>query len=354
MMKKNGNRAGRLSVLIVTLVSFVFLWQGKLNVCAAKEGPPEQIERIFELTPEEILQVPKRIVEGMAVYELDEASIVVEETQNGSAEGANVIRFSKKVEDLQDNDLARIEKKSVIDGMGCELLNAVYKVEEKDKNGVPVRYSAVCEYGGLKKYSTSYPTAWRMTACYHLSGMLSEEEIVEMQEEAAAKKSARYEETRTRRIFSGREHKRREKEIEERELFPKPEIKRIRIKPTTQEEGKDIADVLLPLAAGAAATGLAVPFIIWFYILRAPLFGMKEGGKYRYIGRIRLKKEEKGYAAYLTKRLKRRAQLPVFQIKLQKRVWKSARAGGFFVYCPGGQKIAPTVGRVIHFTVEGE
>lgn len=85
-----------MSVLIVTLVSFLFLWQGKLNVCAAKEGPPEQIERIFELTPEEILQVPKRIVEGMAVYELDEASIVVEETQNGSAEGANVIRFSKK------------------------------------------------------------------------------------------------------------------------------------------------------------------------------------------------------------------------------------------------------------------
>lgn len=85
-----------MSVLIVTLVSFVFLWQGKLNVCAAKEGPPEQIERIFELTPEEILQVPKRIVEGMAVYELDEASIVVEETQNGRAEWGECNKIFKK------------------------------------------------------------------------------------------------------------------------------------------------------------------------------------------------------------------------------------------------------------------
>lgn len=352
-MKKNENRAGRLSVLIVTFVSFTFLWQGRMNVCAAEEEPPEQLERMFELNPEEILQVPRRIVEGNAVYELDEASIVVEETQSGSAEGADVIRFSRKVEDLSDNDLARIEKKSVIGGIGCELLNAVYKVEEKDKNGVPVRYSAVCEYGGLKKYNTSYPTAWRMTACYHLSGMLSEPGIVEIQEEAAVKKNVRYEETQTRRIFSKKDGKRGEKEAGERELFPKPEIKRIRIKPSGQEEDKRIGDLFFPLAAGAAGTGLTMPFIIWFFILTAPLFGMKEGGEYRYIGRIRLKKEE-GYAAYLTKRLRRRAQLPVFQIKLQRRVWKSARTGVFLVYCPGGKKIVTTVGRTVHFTVEGE
>lgn len=310
----------------------------------------------FRLTSDETVQVPRYIVEENAAYALDEASIVVEEIERGSAEGANVVTFSRKAEDLSDNDLARIEKSAVMEGIDCELMSAVYKVEEEDENGMPVRYSAVCEYGGLKKYGISYPTAWQLTACYDLCEMLTEPEIVELQEERVIQKKAEHDSGRTKRVTGRTEDKTEKKERDSGEtgILPKPEIKRIQIKPPAQEEDRRITDILVPLAAGAAGTGAIVPFIVWFSILTVPLYGMKEDGKYRYIGRIRLKREGGGYTAYLTKRLRSRAELPVFQIKLQKRVWKRAKTGVLLVHCPGGKRIMATVGRTVRFTVEGD
>lgn len=354
-MKKNGRRAGRASALIVTLVSLVMVWQGELRVHGTEGEFPGYLERTFELNSEETVQVPRYIVEGNTVYMLDEASIAVEEAEHGSAEGADVVTFSRKVEDLSDNDLARIEKKKVIEGIECELLSAVYKVEEKDEKGMPVQYSAVCEYGGLKKYGISYPTAWRLTARYYPGRTLSEPEVVEIQEEVTVKKNVGREgSTRTRRTTRRGEEEKEEKETVEKELILKPEIRRIKIKPPAKEEDKRTLNLLAPLAAGAAGTGVILPFIIWFSVLTAPLFGMKERGKYRYIGRIRLKKEGEGYTARLTKRLLRRAELPVFQIKLQKKVWKRAKAGVFSVHCPDEKKIVTIAGRTVHFTVEGD
>lgn len=359
-MEKKCNAACRASALIVTLASLVLFWQSGPHACAAEKTPSERLEMTFRLTSDETVQVPRYIVEENAVYELDEASIVVEEIGSGSAEGANVVTFSRKTEDLSDNDLARMEKDVVIEGIDCELLSAVYKVEEEDENGMPVRYSAVCEYGGLKKYGISYPTAWQMTACYDLCEMLTEPEIVELQEERVIQKKAEHDSARTKRVTGRTEEKKEEKKEEEEKdsgekgILPKPEIKRIKIKPSAQEEDRGIADILVPLAGGAAGTGAIVPFIIWFSILTAPLSGMKEDGKYRYIGRIRLKREEGGYTAYLTKRLCSRAELPVFQIRLQKRVWKRAKTGVLLVHCPGGKRIMATVGRTVRFTVEGD
>lgn len=304
--------------------------------------------RTFELSPNEIAEVPRYIVEDNAVYELDEESITVEETGNGSAEGADVVTFSRKVEDLSDNDLARLEKEIVSEGIPCELLSVAYKVEEEDKNGMPVRYSAVCEYGGLKKYSTSYPVAWRLTAHY---GLLGEPEIVEIQEEAGE------DGTRTTRVTGKTENGEEASDAEREDLFPKPEIRRIQIKPSPDDgdKMKKLKDLLVPLAAAAAAgTGVIIPFIIWIAILTAPLFGLKREGKYRYIGRIRLKKEDGTYAAYLTKRLRARAELPVFQIKLPERVWRNSKTGVLQVHCPGGKSILVTIGRKVCFTVEGD
>lgn len=355
-MEKKCNAACRASVLIVTLASLVLIWQSRLHACAAEKEPSGRLEMTFRLTSDETVQVPRYIVEENAAYALDEASIVVEEIESGSAEGANVVTFSRKAEDLSDNDLARIEKSAVMEGIDCELLSAVYKVEEEDENGMPVRYSAVCEYGGLKKYGISYPTAWQLTACYDLCEMLTEPEIVELQEERVIQKKAEHDSGRTKRVTGRTEDKTEKKERDSGEtgILPKPEIKRIQIKPSAQEEDRRITDILVPLAAGAAGTGAIVPFIVWFSILTAPLSGMKEDGKYRYIGRIRLKREGGGYTAYLTKRLRSRAELPVFQIKLQKRVWKRAKTGVLLVHCPGGKRIMATVGRTVRFTVEGD
>lgn len=363
-MKKKFAAVGRVSALIMTLVSFVVFWKSGSSVCAkgnvqtsvaaaAEEAGalPGSMIRVFELTSDETAQVPRRIVEGNAVYELDETSIVVKVSGEGSAEGADVVTFSRKVEDLSDNDLSRIVKEIVIEGIPCELLSVAYKVEEEAENGMPIRYSAVCQYGGLKKYSTSYPTAWRMTARYDLCGTMAEAEIVEIREEAEEDED----EIRLDR-GSGRSESGEDETIGNEEPVPKAEIKGLRIKPEPKEgDKKKIPDLPVPLVMAAAmGAGLTVPFIIWFSILTAPLYGMKGDGKYRYIGQIRLKKEGEIYAAYLTKRLRARTELPVFRIRLSKRVRKKSKTGMLRVHCPGGKRIMTTLGSLTYFTVEGD
>lgn len=350
-MRKKFAVAVRLSVLIMTLVSPALFLRSGLHACA-QEQTPEQLLKTFLLLPEETVQVPRYLVEKGTAYELDEASIVVEEMERGDAEGADVVTFSKKVEDLSDNDLSKIEKAAVMEGVNGELLSAAYQVEETDKSGIPIRYSAVCEYGGLKKYSTSYPAAWQLTARYDRLEGLTEPEIVEIWENV--QKEERYGGTRTRRVISETERAEGESDSGEKPV-PKPQIKRIRIKPEPEEEDKwKITDLLPFLAAAAAGAGVTVPFIIWFSVLTAPLFGLWREGKYRYIGRIRLKRENGTYTAYLTERLRARAELPVFRIKLPEKVWKKAGTEMLRVHCPGGRMIMMTIGKAVRFTVEGD
>lgn len=354
-MRKKFAIAVRLSVLIMTLVSLAFLLRSGLHACA-QEQTSEQLIKTFLLLPEETAQVPRYLVEKGAVYELDEASLVVEETERGGSEGADVVTFSKKVEDLSDNDLSKIEKAAVMEGIGCELLSAAYQVEETDKNGIPIRYSAVCEYGGLKKYSASYPAAWQLTARYERLEELMGPEAVEIQEDVWEETQERSGDsgTRTRRVTEVTERAENEADSGKKPV-PKPRIKRIRIKPKPEEEDKWKITELLPfLAAAAAGAGVTVPFVIWFSVLTAPLSGLRREGKYRYIGRIRLKRENGIYTAYLTERLRARAELPVFRIKLPEKVWKKAGTEMLRVQCPGGRIIMMTIGKAVRFTVEGE
>ena len=360
-MKKKCATLKRAYALIMTIMSFLFLWQNGMSSCAKEtvqasagvpeeaDRPPDSLIRIFELTSGETAQVPRRIVEGSAVYELDEASITVEVSGSGSAEGADVVTYTKNVEDLSDNDLSKIEKTAVFDGISCELLSVTYKVEEEEESGMPRRYSAACRYGGLKKYSTSYPAAWRMTARYNLCETVAEKEVVTMWEETK-EDAARHGEGN-----SGTGSGESETVGGEEEPVPKA-IKGGRIKPGPEEgDTKKIPDFPVPLAVAAAVgAGLTVPFIIWISILTAPLYGLKEAGKYRYIGQIRLKKDGETYAAYLTKRLFARAELPVFQIRLPKRVRRKANTGMLRVDCPEGKRIMATMGRIVCFTVEGD
>lgn len=379
-MKKKFTAVTNVYVLIATHVSLAIFCQSSIRICAAENvqmtetartadadaseevGMPEKcLTKIIPLTSNETAQVPRYIVENGAAYVLDESSIVVEVTGNGSAEGADVVTFSKQVNDLSDNDLSGIEKKAVIEGISCELLSAAYKVEEEDGKGIPIRYIAVCEYGGLKKYSTSYPTAWRMTARYDLFEMPQEVVTVEMQEDyesgdtverrvsgEAENGETENEEAENREAETGEE--------EEKALYTNAGNSSFRMKPASEADmrRKVVDDLLLPLAAVTAGVSVTVPFIVWVSMLTAPLFGMKKEGEYHYIGRIRLKGKNKMYAAYLTKRLLARAGIPVFYMKVPKRVWKNSKTGIVQIHCPGGKTAMATIGKAVHFTVEGD
>lgn len=387
-MKKKFGTANRVSAIIVTLVSLALFRQCGLEVYAennaqAAEGsgitgeeaaeetgaPERRLTMIIPLNSNETAQVPRYIVEENRAYMLDEASIVVEETERKSSYGADVVKVSRKVEDLTDNDLTRIKKEIVSEGIACELLSAVYRVEERDENGMPLRYSAVCEYGGLKKYSTSYPSAWQMKVCYDLCAEMTAPEVVEIREEmeiTEMREDPGSVDTRTRRVVGdaadetesrAKEAMKREAAEKEEKPVPKANVRKILIKPEREAEGKmpgRITDLLVPLAAAVAVAGVTVPFIIWFSILTAPLYGMERKNRYRYIGRIRLGKKEGAYTAYLTRRLRERAMLPVFRIKLPRRVRKGAKTGQLQVRCPGGKQIMMTVGKTVTFTVEGD
>ena len=151
--------------------------------------------------------------------------------------------------------------------------------------------------------------------------------------------------------------KEKEKDKDKEELLPKPEVKRFeleKIRPGDKEEDKSTMDFLLPLAGGILGVGLILPFIIWFSILTAPLFALKKGEKYRYIGQIRLKETESGYAAYLTERLVNRADLPVFKIKVPEKVRRNSKEKMLKVCCPEGKWITLICGKEVGFTLERE
>lgn len=316
--------------------------------------PGKRLIKVMDLNSEVVTQIPKYIVENGTPYVLDESSIVVEVTGRSSSEGADVVTTSRKVENLPDNDLERIEKTITHNGTVCDLLYVTYEVTKEDEDLIPVEYSALCEYGGLDTYSKSYPAAWQATFCYDAYAAAEGLEAVTEWEYTYTEGTA---EEAVKIIRGGDSDKDKEKDKDKEELLPKPEVKRFeleKIRPGDKEEDKSTMDFLLPLAGGILGVGLILPFIIWFSILTAPLFALKKGEKYRYIGQIRLKETESGYAAYLTERLVNRADLPVFKIKVPEKVRRNSKEKMLKVCCPEGKWITLICGKEVGFTLERE
>jgi len=362
-MKKEFVTGQRLPRAVMALLLFMLLGHTAVSVQAASEQaaageagevkliPGKRLMKTVSLYADTVAQIPRYIVEEDTAYVLDESSIVVEETGRSSSEGANVITTSRKVEGLPDNDLERIEKQIAHEGLACDLLYVVYEATKEDEDGIPTEYSALCEYGGLQKYSESYPSAWQASFWYDAYEMSEGMEIIAEQEESERTVGGAVQKTR---IVKGKNRADGRKEP----VIPKPEMKRFILKKIVpgekDEEEKDITDFLLPVAAGALGAGLLLLFILWLFLLTAPLYALKEGEKYRYIGRIRLKKGEAGYVAYLTKRLIAKAALPVFKIKVPERARKSLKTGILQIRCPDGRRAAAICGKEARFTLERE
>ncbi len=317
--------------------------------------PGNRLKKTIPLDADTVTQIPRYIVEGDTSYVLDETSIVVEETGRSSSEGANVVTFSRKVEKLPDNDLERIEKSVTHEGIPCDLLCVVYEVTEEDEDGIPAEYSAACEYGGLETYSRSYPSAWQANVWYDACQIVGDIEVLTEEEMYGSVDTSPTESARTVR---GNRRPTEEADVEEEEEedpSPKPALKKFQLRkitPGEKEEEKKIPDIPVPLAAAAAGLLLLIPFLIWFTVLTAPLYALKKGEKYRYIGRIRLKKEDMEYTAYLTERLADRADIPVYKIKVPGQVRRETKGGMLQVNCPDGKKLSLICGEEVGFTLE--
>lgn len=321
----------------------------------ASGGPGESLTKKILLDSESTAQIPRYIREDGITYRLDESSIEVEEIGRNSSEGARVVTKSWKVENLPDNDLERIEKTKTEDGISWELLCVIYEVTKEDEDGIPVEYSALCEYGGLEKYSSSYPSKWQAVCRYDMYSIMEIPQILTEQEEYVYTNTLR--ENGGTEIAYGDGHKyTEEKAGEEEEPLPEPKVKRYalkRISPEAGEREEKFPDFPFALVAVIVGAGAALPFIIWIFLLTAPIFARKENRKYRYIGRIRLRKEE-DLTAYLTERLAARADLPVFKIRLRKGIREKLKAGVLQIHCPDGRRITAIAGREVRFTLERE
>ncbi len=301
------------------------------------------------LNAETVTQIPRYIMEGNAAYILDEAKITIEETGYGSSEGADVVTASRKIEKLPDNDLARIEKSIIHDGIPCDLLCVVYEITEKDKLGIPKEYAAVCEYGGLKKYSRSYPSSWQAIVCYDV-----------YQIEDAAPITVQYEESKsghTLRHGVIKQPEEAEKAENETEKKSSPVLsqKKLTEKSLERKEIKQTEDkkeLWIPILALAAAAGLLGAWIHYFTNMTAPLYALTAAGKYHYIGQISIKKKKKIYLANLTNRLISKAELPSFKIKIPEKMKKRKEKELFSVKCPDGKIITTTFCSEILFDVE--
>lgn len=366
-MKKEFGTELKAFIAVIVLLPTAFLGAKMKNVYAISEKwaseewalekagemmliSGKRVTKTFSLDSEVVTQIPKYIVEEGVSYVLDESSIVVEETGRSASEGADVITTLKQVESLPDNDLERIDKEITYNGTPCELLYVVYEVTKEDEDGIPTEYSAACTYGGLEKYSSSYPSAWQAVVWYDAYELIEELEIVTDRE------VWEYEDTPKEKMIK---MVKKENEMETEEEIPKSEKKIFTLKKIVpgkeEEERKKIPDMLIPLVTAAAATlgiGLLFPFILWFAILTVPIFALKRGEKYRYIGQIRLKKEETAYIACLTERLIDKAELPVFRIKMPDKIRKKMQSGILQVRCPDGKRIEAVCGKEVQFALE--
>ena len=353
-MKKEFVTRGRALLMMAVLILLTLFWQSGRRV-QASAGPGESLTKKIPLDSESTTQIPRYIREGGITYRLDESSIAVEEIGRSSSEGARVVTRTWKVENLPDNDLERIEKTKTEDGISWELLCVIYEVTEEDEDGIPTEYSAICEYGGLEKYSSSYPSKWQAVCRYDMYSMMEMPELVAEQEEYVYTNAPR-ERGKTEMTNGDRRKRTAEKTGEEEEPLPEPEVKRYalkRISPGAGGKEEKFPDFPLALVAAIVGAGFTLPFIIWIFLMTAPLFARKENRKYRYIGRIRLRKEE-DITAYLTERLAARADLPVFKIRLRKGIREKIKTGVLQIHCPDGRRITSIAGREVRFTLERE
>lgn len=361
-MKKEFVTGNRVLTILAVLLFLMLFGRDAIRVQAAygqvsekeireeKLIPGKRLMKTLSLSADEVTQIPKYIVEDGTPYVLDEASIVVEETGRSSSEGADVVTTSRRVEHLPDNDLERIEKSIIHEGLSCELLYVVYETAKEDEDGIPIEYSAVCEYGGLNKYSKSYPSAWQAEVWYDAYEIM--EEMIIITESGDYKYGEDNIPSGIIKHISGRN-----RAEDDKVPLPKPEVKKFALKkivPGEKEEKNDLTGFFLPVGVGVLLTGLLFLLILWFLILTAPLFALKKGEKYRYIGQVRLKETESGYAAYLTERLVNRADLPVFKIKVPEKVRRNSKEKMLKVCCPEGKWITLVCGKEVGFTLERE
>lgn len=368
-MKKREVRKWRQSVCLAVFAALVFFFSESSMAYAARNNdvsggktageereagtklPEKSLLKRIPLNAETVTQIPKYIAEGEILYVLDETAITIEVTGYGSSEGADVVTTKRTVKDLSDNDLARIEKNINHGGISCKLLCVSYTVTGWDERGVPDRYTAVCEYGGLKKYSNSYAAEWTAAVrydAYERKKLPEKEDIVyEYQYSDFWKEAAPG--------MPEEEGLKNQEDVEEEKIPDEPENKlMVRKTPYQDEKGAIWKYLFLPAGIILLLGALCAMLYVLYAILADSvfLFSMTRKGKYRYIGHIRLKEMDGNGLVSLTERMLAKAEILSFKMKIPEKVLRKIGTGMIMVQCPDGKAAVMILDREVSFDLE--
>ena len=292
--------------------------------------PERDMTETIPLSSDSTAQIPKYRNEGNTAYILDESSISVQVTGYTDETGAEPVETTVTLEDLPDNDLSRIPLTTEYDGLTCDLLYVTYTVMGTDDNGTPTSYRADCRYGALKEYTESFPSSWQATVHY------------------AAYEGQAY--IRSSTVNYQYEYV-EVPEIPEEEPEPEEPEEPVAEEPVAEEPIEEQKPFPIIPVAAASGTGVVLALILYFLFLTAPIYALTSAGKYRFIGRIRMKHRKDCYEAKLTESLADRAEVQSYKIKVPAKVRKQSTTGILRVKCPDGEILTPKLREETIFTI---
>lgn len=345
-----------------------------------REVQGDSLTKTLILPAGEITSIPRYETDGNILYILDEDSLRLRTVSTGFAEGADMVTVTKIISGLPDNDLERIPMTEKQGEISCDLLSVSYKITEESKEGMPLKYEALCWYGGLSRYEEVYDAAWEASMTYTghpiESGIQSTavEYIYEYRDRPGAAENGSGESERTiggrRKEDSAETNETPETEdTEETELIGEETVPMAagEEQELGQEPGqgrpeyKNIDDEDTPLgspgraaaiaAAGIPAAGLLAALLWYLHYFTAPIYAAMYSGGYKRIGRIRLKRCKDHYAAVLTEYLTERAETGNYKIKISQYIQNRSRIGILDIQCPDGRTITRKLKDVVLFTV---
>lgn len=315
---------------------------------------PEEIPgnirtEIYALTDGETAEIPKYMGDGDIVYVLKEESMIITPTAYGQASGADTVYTTVKMQKLPDNDMEQIPVTIEKDGHTWELLYADFAVSDHDKNGAPSEYEAECTYGRLNGYSVTQETAWQAAAQYQgyranryviaTDAVITYAYLETAEEETEAIWEASIEaempKAESKKLPALEELSEPEKQSALEEL---PEPERLLVL-------EEISDPFTGyVIAAAVVSGGGIFAMAWYLFLMVPIYAMTAKGTYKKIGRIRLRKEKEYYAANLSDRIIRKAQVPSFMIRVPGKVRKVMK-----INSRDGSNLIPVIDRKVTF-----
>lgn len=240
-----------------------------------------------------IKSLPEEVVEEGITFRLNPENVTVE---RGDYEIEYTVEDYHTTQSVPDNDIARISKEMRISGTVYNLTGVTYNVTAVDSSGVPTMYNAACTYSTL------------ITEEIPISYIVKAEYVGHEQEEYVTSSS-------------------------------------VRMVYTCVTE--DVTGAVVATTGGAACIGV----FLFLMSTSIPIYNLTLTGEYKYLGRARLKKNNRTYQIFINKELINKAWSSEYMVRFTKRQVDYVGKNLVEITTSDGKTIKMLVKEVIHFFV---